>query len=31
MNYQEALNKCKEWDQEHVLQYYEELSEKEKQ
>lgn len=31
MNYQEALNKCKEWNQEHVLQYYEELNEKEKQ
>lgn len=31
MNYQEASNKCKEWKQEHVLQYYEELDEKEKQ
>ena len=31
MNYQEALNKCKEWNQEHVLQYYEKLNEKEKQ
>lgn len=31
MNYQEALDKCKEWKQEHLLKYYDELSKAEQE